>query len=86
MNQIKIDAFLSMPPSANDAHLSKLLENIQAETGAKVQLRILGRDHDLFKEYNLTRTPAVVIGEIIKIMGFVPSKESILSALRDLGV
>ena len=39
-----------------------------------------------FDEYHLTATPAVVIEEMIKIIGFCPSKETLVRALRESGL
>lgn len=86
MSQIKIEAFLSTPPTPEDVHLSQILENLQVEFSEKLSIMIFREKDGLFKVYNLTTTPAVVIGEMVKIMGFCPSKESIVSALKDLGV
>ena len=86
MDKVKIEAFLSTPATALDGRVSRLIEEIEDEFGDKVQVTIFGKDDELFKEYNLTMTPAVVIGEMIKMMGFCPSKESFLSALCDMGL
>ena len=42
--------------------------------------------HELFEKYNLTAAPAVVIGELVRIMGVCPSKESLISALQEAGL
>lgn len=86
MGKIKIEAFLSIPATAGDERLRHLLKGLEEKFGEKTKITISSRDDGLFKEYNLTGTPAVVIGEMIKIMGFCPSEESILTALKDLGV
>ena len=86
MNKVKIEAFLSTPPTTDDICLSQLLEKLEAELDGKLQIAIHGKNVDRFNGYNLTSTPAVVIGEIIKIAGFCPSEESITSALKDMGV
>jgi len=86
MSQIKIEAFLSIPQTPDDVSLSQILDNLRAKFGEKLRITISGKEESLFKVYNLTRTPAVVIGEMIKIMGFCPSEESIISALNDLGI
>lgn len=86
MNKVKIEAFLSTPPTTDDICLSQLLEKLEAELDGKLQIAINAKDHDHFIGYKLTSTPAVVIGEMIKIVGFCPSEESIISALKDMGV
>ena len=86
MSEVKIETFLSKPPTPDGVHLSQMLENLQEKFGETLQITIFGKDDDLFKAYNLTSTPAVVIGEMVKIMGFCPSEESIISALKDLGI
>lgn len=86
MNKVKIEAFLSTPPTNDDICLSQLLEKLEAELDGKLQIAIYAKDHDHFNGYKLTSIPAVVIGEMIKIVGFCPSEESIISALKDMGV
>ena len=86
MSKVKMEAFLSNPQTADDVCLSQLLSKFEAELGEKLRITISGKDDDLFNEYNLSRTPAVVIGGMIKITGFCPSEESIISGLKDLGV
>jgi hypothetical protein len=86
MNKVKIEAFLSEPQTTADVRLSQLLVRFEVELGEKLQIAIFGEDNVLFDKYNLTRTPAVVIGEMIKIIGVCPSDESIFSALKELGI
>jgi len=63
-----------------------LLEEIEEEFGDKVEIVIWEGHNELFEEYNLTALPAVVVEELIKIIGFCPSKESLVSALQEVGV
>ena len=86
MSQIRIQAFLSESSTPNDINLTQMLESLQTEFEEKLQITFLKSNDDLISKYNLTSTPALVIGEMIKIMGFCPSKESIVSALKELGV
>jgi len=86
MGKVKIETFLSKPLTTDDVRLSQMLEKLEAEFGEKLRIMISGKHDETFKAYNLTRTPAMVIGEMIKIMGFCPSEESIISALKDLGI
>ena len=86
MSKIKIEAFLSNTQTADDVSLTQLLKKLSAELTEKLQIMFYSKDDDHFNGYNLTGTPALVIGEIIKIAGFCPSEESIISALKDLGL
>lgn len=86
MDRIKIEAFLPAPPCSNSVRLSRLLKEIQEEFGGQVEIVTYQGDHELFNQYHLTALPAVVIGEMIKVMGFCPSKESIISGLKELGM
>ena len=85
MSKIKIEAFYSTSNEIKDIGLSKLLEEIKEEFGDKVEILSYAGQNDLFNEYCLTATPAVVIEEMIKIMGFCPSKETMVCALRETG-
>ena len=86
MSQVKIEAFLSTSAGSGDASLSRLLEEIEKEFGNKVEITIHRGHNKLFEEYNLTTAPAVVVEELVKIMGVCPSKETLISALRDAGL
>lgn len=65
--------------------LTRLLREIEAEFGGKVEIITYKGRHELFEKYNLTAAPAVVVGELVRIMGVCPSKESLVSALREAG-
>lgn len=86
MSKVKIEAFLSNSTCSSDVSLSKLLEEIEEEFGDKVEIVIWEGHNELFEEYNLTALPAVVVEEMVKITGFCPSKESLVSALQEVGV
>lgn len=86
MSQIKIEAFYSTSNDPNDVGLSKLLEEITQEFGDRVEIATYKGQNELFSEYCLTATPALVIEEMIKIIGFCPSKETLVSALRESGL
>lgn len=86
MDRIKMEAFLSAPPCSNSMSLSRLLKEIQEEFGEQVEIITYQGNNELFHQYHLTALPAVVLGEMIKIMGFCPSKESIISGLKELGM
>jgi len=86
VSKVKIEAFFSTSNDSKDINLSELLEEIKVEFGDKVEIATCEGQNELYKEYSLTATPAVVIEEMIKIMGFCPSKETLVSALRESGI
>ena len=86
MSKLKIEAFLSTTNDSNDECLSRLLEEITKEFGDNVEIETCKGQNELFNEYCLTATPALVIEEMIKIMGFCPSKDTIVSALKESGL
>ncbi|MFO8144051.1 MAG: thioredoxin family protein [Dehalococcoidales bacterium] len=86
MNKIKIEAFLSVPTCSGGVNLTKLLEEIEKEHGDKVEIvRYKGRN-EIFEKYNFTAAPALVVGGLVRIMGLCPSKESLISALKECGL
>jgi len=86
MNKVKIEAFLSIPTCSGGVNLTRLLDEIEKEYGDKVEIfRYKGRD-ELFEKYNLTTAPALVVGGLVRIMGLCPSKESLISALKECGL
>ena len=86
MSKVKIEAFFSTSNDSNDVGLSRLLEEIEREFGNKMEIATYERQNKLFEEYSLTATPAIVIEEMIKIMGFYPSKETLISAVKESGL
>ena len=86
MDRLKIEVFLSIPPCPNSVALVGLLNEIAEEYDEKVELITYKGPVEAFNTYHLTATPAVVVEELIKMMGFCPSKESILSALEEMGL
>jgi hypothetical protein len=86
MSGAKIEVFLSPTPSSSDNDLSKLLDGIQREFNGDLEIVYYKGRNELFDEYNITATPAVVIEEMIKIMGFCPSKETLVYAIKGGGL
>ena len=86
MGRLKIEAFLSTPPCPNSLALVGLLHEMVEEYNEKVELITYEGSNETFDHYHLTSTPAVVVEGLIKMMGFCPSKESIVSALQEIGL
>jgi hypothetical protein len=86
VSKLKLEVFLSTANDFNDVSLSALIEEIRQELGSKVEIVTYEGQNELFNEYRLTATPALVIEEMIKIMGFCPSKETLISALKESGL
>ena len=86
MNKTKIEAFLSIPTRSGGVSLSRLLKEIEDEYGEKVEVIVHKGRTDLFDELNLTAAPALIIGDLVRFMGVCPSKESLVSALREAGL
>ena len=86
MDKIKVEAFLSPETCPVNDDLLKLLNEIRDEFAERVEIIIYSEHNELFENYNLTAKPAIVIEEIIKIMGFCPSKESIISGMKEVGL
>jgi len=86
VSKVKLEAFFSNTNDSNDVLLSRLLEDIKNELGDRVKIATHKGQNEVFQEYCLTATPAVVIEEMIKIVGFCPSRETLVSALRESGL
>jgi len=86
VNKVKIEAFLSVPTCSGGVSLSRLLDEIKNEYGSRVDIVIRKGRNDLFEKYSLTTAPALVIGGLVRIMGLCPSKESLISALKEAGL
>ena len=86
MSKVKIEAFLSIPTCSGGISLSRLLREIEEKFGDKVEVITYKGRNQLFEKYNLTAAPAVVVGELVRIMGVCPSKESLMLALKEAGL
>lgn len=86
MSKVKLEAFLSIPTCSGGVNLTRLLKEIEQEYGDKVEIFTHKGRNELFDKYGLTAGPAVVVGELVRIMGVCPSKESLVSALREAGL
>ncbi len=86
MDRVRVEAFLSTSICSNSARLIELLKEIQEEFGEKIELITYQGQNEIFDKYNLTALPAVVVEELVKIVGFCPSKESLISALKEVGL
>jgi hypothetical protein len=86
MKPVKIEAFLSVPSCSGGVSLTRLLNEVKEEFGDKLEIIIhKGRD-EAFQKQNLTTAPALIIGDLVRIMGLCPSKEGLISALREAGL
>jgi hypothetical protein len=86
MIRIEIEAFTSFPPDPNSAKLERLLKEIALEFENKVEIVVYPETSELFEERNLNASPALIIGELIKFIGFCPDKESMIIALKESGL
>ena len=86
MNKVKIEAFLSVPTCSGGVNLTKLLNEVKQEFGDRVEIATYKGRNELFEKYNLTTAPALVVGGLVRIMGLCPSKESLVSSLKEAGL
>jgi thioredoxin family protein len=86
MKPVTIEVFLSVPTCSGGVNLKRLLDDIKEEFGDRVEIVTYKGRHELFEQYNLSAAPALVIGDLVRIMGLCPSKESLLAALHETGL
>ncbi|MDY0019378.1 MAG: thioredoxin family protein [Anaerolineae bacterium] len=87
MSKIRIEAFVSIPPCSGGVAVKRLLKDVEAEYGDKVEIVYhTGPDDPALKEYAINNAPAMVIGDLVKFVGLAPSKESLVGALREAGL
>ncbi|MDD3825548.1 MAG: thioredoxin family protein [Anaerolineae bacterium] len=87
MSTIRVDAFVSIPPCSGGVAVKRLLKEIEAEYGDKVEIVYhTGPDDPAWEQYAITNAPGMVIGDLVKIVGLAPSKESLVGALREAGL
>jgi hypothetical protein len=86
MSKIKIDAFLSVPACSGGVSLMRLLREIEQEYGNQVEITVNKGRNEFFEKNNLSSAPALIIGELVRFMGVCPDKESLLAALKEVGL
>jgi len=86
VSQVKIEAFLSVPPCSGGVAVRRLLQRAQSEFGDRIEVVThTGRDA-AWDENNINNAPALVIGDLVKFVGLAPSYESLVGALREAGL
>ena len=87
MSQVRIEAFVSIPPCSGGVVVKRLLSEIEAEYGDQVEIVYhTGRGDPQWEEYAINNAPALVIGDLVKFVGLAPSRESLVGALREAGL
>ena len=87
MSQVRIEAFVSIPPCSGGVAVKRLLREIEAEYGDHVEVVFhTGPGDPEWEEYAITNAPALVVGDLVKFVGLAPSKESLVGALREAGM
>ncbi|WP_027357113.1 thioredoxin family protein [Desulfofundulus thermocisternus] len=85
---VKMEVFSGNPPCPGCTEMIKLCQAVADEYREEVQLiKYVGEEGmEKFHEYNMFCVPAVVINGLIKIEGVVPSRFTLLNALREGGL
>ena len=87
MSQVRIEAFVSVPPCSGGVAVKRLLKEIKTEYGDQVEVVYhTGPGDDEWETYAIGNAPALVIGDLVKFVGLAPSKESLVGALREAGL
>ena len=87
MSQVRIEAFVSIPPCSGGVAVKRLLKEIEAEFGDQVEVVFhKGPGDPEWKEFAIGNAPALVVGDLVKFVGLAPSKESLVGALREAGM
>ena len=87
MSQIKIEAFVSIPPCSGGVAMKRLLAEMEAEYADMVAITYYtGPDDPVMQEKAITNAPALIIGDLVKFVGLVPSRSSMIAALHEAGL
>jgi hypothetical protein len=87
MSKIRVESFGSVPPCAGDIQVGQLLQEIAREYGERVEIvRHTGPGDPQWAEYAIDIVPALVVGEVVRFVGVVPSRESLTGALCRAGL
>jgi hypothetical protein len=87
MSPIRVEAFVSIPPCSGGVAVKRLLKEIEAEYGDRVAIIFhTGPGDPEWEAYAINNAPALVVGDLVKFVGLAPSKESLVGALREVGL
>ena len=87
MSQVRIEAFVSVPPCSGGVAVKRLLKEIGSEFGDQVEIVThTGPGDPEWEQYAINNAPALVVGDLVKFVGLAPSKESLVGALREAGM
>jgi predicted DsbA family dithiol-disulfide isomerase len=86
MSQVKIEAFLSVPPCSGGVLVKRLLQRAQAEFGDRIQVSVHTGHSEAWEQNRINNAPALVVGDLVKFVGLAPSYESLVGALREAGL
>jgi hypothetical protein len=87
MSKVRIEAFVSVPPCSGGVAVKRLLKEIEAEFGDRVEIMFhTGPGDKEWETYAIGNAPALVVGDLVKFVGLAPSKESLVGALREAGL
>jgi hypothetical protein len=87
MSQVRIEAFVSVPPCSGGVAVKRLLKEIETEYGEQVEIVYhTGPGDPEWETYAITNAPALVVGDLVKFVGLAPSKESLVGALHEAGM
>lgn len=87
MSAVRIEAFVSIPPCSGGVAVKRLLKEIEAEFGDRVEIVFhTGPGDKEWEAQAITSAPGLVVGDLVKFVGLAPSKESLIGALREAGL
>jgi len=83
---VLVEVFVSEPPCSGGRLLLKLINEIKKFYEGKIEVKIYKGRGEKTREYGLEVSPALIIDKDIRIIGTVPSKITLINALREAGV
>ncbi|MHB1043418.1 MAG: thioredoxin family protein [Eubacteriales bacterium] len=85
---VKMEVFSGNPPCPGCIEIVRLCEAVAGEYAGDLEFtKYIGEEGlEKFQEYNMFCVPAVVVNGYIKIEGIVPSRQTLLNALREGGL
>jgi hypothetical protein len=87
MSQVRIEAFVSVPPCSGGVAVKRLLKEIESEYREQVEIVFhTGPGDPEWEQYAINNAPALVVGDLVKFVGLAPSKASLVGALREAGM
>lgn len=86
MSKIKVEVFLSVPACSGGVAVKRLLQDVCETYGDRIDVVYHEGRNPRFDELKLSSAPAIIVGDLVRFIGLCPTREGLISALREAGL